>query len=121
MLESTKLTNLQDFVSTYVPGSGQHPVVLVVVVVDATVVVLFVVAFAVVELAVVVLVGVGLVFAALAFETVAAADRFVGCFLHVQFPFHPTLLAGPQFWFHTHSLEWGGQHWQWEVGLSLRS
>ena len=116
MLESTKLTNLQDFVSTYVPGSGQHPVVLVVVVVvDATVVVLFVVAF-VVELAVVVL-----VFAALAFETVAAADRFVGCFLHVQFPFHPTLLAGPQFWFHTHSLEWGGQHWQWGVGLSLRS
>ena len=116
MLESTKLTNLQNFVSTYVPGSGQHPVVLVVVVVvDATVVVLFVVAF-VVELVVV-----GLVFAALAFETVAAADRFVGCFLHVQFPFHPTLPPGLQFWFHTHSLEWGGQHWQWGVGLSLRS
>ena len=118
-METTKLTNLQDFVSMYVPGSGQHPVVLVVVV-DATVVVLFVVAF-VVELVVVELVVVGLVFAALAFETVAAADRFVGCFLHVQFPFHPTLLAGSQFWFHTHSLEWGGQHWQWGVGLSLRS
>ena len=99
------------------------------VVVDVTVVVLFVVASVavfvaafvvafVVELAVVVFVVVGLVFAALAFETVAAADRFVGC---VQFPFHPTLLPGPQFWFHTHSLEWGGQHWQWGAGLSLRS
>ena len=109
----------------YIPGSGRHPVELAVV--DATVVAIFVVelvVFVVVNVVVIFVVAivvafvvafvvvlvVGFVFAALVFGTVVAADRCVGCFFHVRFPFHPILLPGPQFWFHSHSLEWGGQH-----------
>ena len=97
----------------YIPGSGRHPVELAVV--DATVVAIFVaelvVVFVVVNVVVIFVVAivvafvvafvvvfvVGLVFAALVFGTVVAADRYVGCFFHVQFPFHPVLLPGPQF------------------------
>ena len=86
-------------------------VVIFVVAIVVAFVVVFVVAFVVVLVVafVVELVVVGLVFAALVFGTVVA-DRCVGCFFHVRFPFHPILLPGPQFWFHSHSLEWGGQH-----------
>ena len=103
-------------------------VVVAVVVVDvfaAVLVVVFVV-FAVVFVGVfaavvVVSVVVLVAYAAAAFVAMAAAavEKAEVCFFLVRFPFHPVLQPGS----HScpHSLEQGGQRWQWGAGLPLRS